>query len=69
VRTLSLLSAAHAVNHAQAALLPLVYLAIIDEFAVGVAAIAFLAAAGNVLSGLFQLATGRSPAGSAGARS
>ena len=31
-RTLWLLSAAHAVNHAQAALLPLVYLAIIPEF-------------------------------------
>jgi len=52
--TLWLLSAAHAVNHAQAALLPLVYLAIIGEFGVSVAAIAFLAAAGNVLSGLVQ---------------
>jgi MFS transporter, FSR family, fosmidomycin resistance protein len=58
MRSLWLLSAAHAVNHAQAALLPLVYLAIIAEFNVGVAAIAFLAAAGNVLSGLFQLAYG-----------
>jgi len=58
LRTLWLLSAAHAVNHAQAALLPLVYLAIIDEFGVGVAAIAFLAAAGNVLSGSVQLAYG-----------
>ncbi len=54
-RTLWLLSAAHAVNHAQAALLPLVYLAVIGEFHVSVAAIAFLAAAGNVLSGLLQL--------------
>lgn len=53
-RTLWLLSAAHAVNHAQAALLPLVYLAIIPEFNVSVAAIAFLAAAGNVTSGLIQ---------------
>jgi len=53
-RTLWLLSAAHAVNHAQAALLPLVYLAIIVEFNVSVAAIAFLAAAGNVASGLVQ---------------
>jgi MFS transporter, FSR family, fosmidomycin resistance protein len=53
-----LLSAAHAVNHAQAALLPLVYLAIIAEFGIGVAAIAFLAAAGNVLSGAVQLAYG-----------
>jgi len=58
MRTLWLLSAAHAVNHAQAALLPLVYLAIIDEFGVGVAAIAFLAAAGNILSGSVQLAYG-----------
>jgi MFS family permease len=58
MRTLWLLSAAHAVNHAQAALLPLVYLAIIGEFGVGAAAIAFLAAAGNVCSGLVQLAYG-----------
>ncbi len=55
LRTLWLLSAAHAVNHAQAALLPLVYLAIIPEFNVSVAAIAFLAAAGNLTSGFFQL--------------
>ena len=54
-RTLWLLSSAHAVNHAQAALLPLVYLRIIDEFGVGVGAIAFLAAFGNVASGLVQL--------------
>jgi MFS family permease len=54
LRTLWLLSAAHAVNHAQAALLPLVYLAIIPEFNISVAAIAFLAAAGNVASGLIQ---------------
>jgi MFS transporter, FSR family, fosmidomycin resistance protein len=58
MRSLWLLSAAHAVNHAQAALLPLVYLAIIAEFGIGVAAIAFLAAAGNVLSGAVQLAYG-----------
>jgi FSR family fosmidomycin resistance protein-like MFS transporter len=58
MRTLWLLSAAHAVNHAQAALLPLVYLAIIAEFQIGVAAVAFLAAAGNVASGLVQLAYG-----------
>jgi MFS transporter, FSR family, fosmidomycin resistance protein len=58
MRTLWLLSGAHAVNHAQAALLPLVYLAIMDEFGVGVAAIAFLAAAGNVLSGFVQLTYG-----------
>jgi MFS transporter, FSR family, fosmidomycin resistance protein len=58
MHTLWLLSAAHAVNHAQAALLPLVYLAIIGEFGVGAAQIAFLVAAGNVCSGLVQLAYG-----------
>jgi MFS family permease len=58
LRSLWLLGAAHAVNHAQAALLPLVYLAIIEEFHVGVAAVAFLAATGNVLSGFAQLAYG-----------
>jgi FSR family fosmidomycin resistance protein-like MFS transporter len=55
MRTLWLLSAAHAVNHAQAAVLPLVYLAVIAEFRIDVAQIAFLAAAGNVASGLVQL--------------
>ena len=54
MRTLWLLSIAHAFNHAQAALMPLVYLAIIAEFGVTVAAIAFLAAAGNIASGLIQ---------------
>lgn len=54
-RTLWLLTAAHAVNHAQAALLPLVYIAVIAEFGVSVAAIAFLAAIGNLASGLIQL--------------
>ncbi|HEY7599302.1 MAG TPA: MFS transporter [Candidatus Limnocylindrales bacterium] len=53
-RTLWLLGAAHAVNHAQAALLPLVFLAIIDEFRIGAAAVAFLAAIGNVLAGSAQ---------------
>ncbi|MEO8625597.1 MAG: MFS transporter [Candidatus Limnocylindrales bacterium] len=53
--SLWLLSLAHAVNHAQAALLPLVYLAIITEFGVSVAAIAFLTAFGNICSGLVQL--------------
>jgi MFS family permease len=57
-RTLWLLSAAHAVNHAQAALLPLVYLAIIGEFGVGAAQIAFLVAAGSVCAGLVQLSYG-----------
>ena len=52
--TLWLLSAAHAVNHAQAALLPLVYLALIDEFHINAAEIALLVAAGNVASGFVQ---------------
>ncbi|HWH37440.1 MAG TPA: MFS transporter [Candidatus Limnocylindrales bacterium] len=56
--TLWLLSAGHAVNHAQAALLPLVYLAIIVEFEVGVAAVAFLAAIGNISAGSLQIAYG-----------
>jgi MFS family permease len=53
-RSLALLSVAHAVNHAFAVLLPLIFLAIIDEFGVGVEAVAFLAAAGAFLSGLVQ---------------
>ena len=53
--TLWLLSAAHAVNHAQAAVLPLIYIAVIDDFKIEPAAIVFLAAAGNVASGLVQL--------------
>jgi FSR family fosmidomycin resistance protein-like MFS transporter len=53
-RTLWLLSLAHAVNHAQAALLPLIYLAIIPEFHVDAAAIALLVAAGNISSGMVQ---------------
>lgn len=53
-RTLWLLSMAHAVNHAQAALLPLIYLAIIPEFRIDAAAIALLVAVGNISSGLVQ---------------
>lgn len=55
VRSLGLLSTAHAVNHAFAVLLPLIFLEIIDEFGVGVEAIAFLAAGGAFLSGFVQL--------------
>jgi MFS family permease len=54
-RSLVLLSIAHAVNHAQAVLLPLIFLAVIDEFGVGVEVIAFLAAAGAFASGAVQL--------------
>ena len=53
-RTLWLLSAAHAVNHAQAVILPMLFLAIIDEFHVGIAAVGFVAAAGSISSGLVQ---------------
>ncbi|HET9520774.1 MAG TPA: MFS transporter, partial [Candidatus Limnocylindrales bacterium] len=54
-RTLWLLSIAHAVNHAQAVLLPLVYVRIIAEFGVSAGTIAILAAAGSLASGLVQL--------------
>ena len=54
-RTLWLLSIAHAVNHAQAVLLPLVYIRIIVEFGVTADIIALLAAAGSVASGAVQL--------------
>ena len=57
-RTLWLLSALHAVNHAHAALLPLVYLVVIDEFGVTAGTIAFLAAFGSVLTGAVQLSYG-----------
>jgi MFS family permease len=53
--TLWLLSLAHAVNHAQAVLLPLVYIRIIAEFGVTADTIALLAAAGSFASGAVQL--------------
>jgi AAHS family 3-hydroxyphenylpropionic acid transporter len=55
MRSLGLLSVAHAVNHAQAVVLPLIYLKLIEEFGVSVESIAFLAAIGAVSSGLVQL--------------
>lgn len=55
MRSLGLLSVAHAVNHAFAVLLPPIFLAIIDEYGVSVQAVAFLAAGGAVASGLVQL--------------
>jgi MFS family permease len=55
MRSLGLLSVAHAINHAQAVVLPLIFLKIIDEFGVGVETIAFLAAIGAFLSGIVQL--------------
>ena len=54
-RTLGLLSVAHAVNHAQAVLLPLIYLKVIDEFGVGVETVAYLASVGAFASGMVQL--------------
>jgi MFS family permease len=53
--TLWLLSVAHAVNHAQAVVLPLIYLRIIIEFGVTVSEVAYLAAIGSFASGLVQL--------------
>jgi MFS family permease len=53
-RTLWLLSIAHAVNHAQAVIMPVIFLAIIEEFGVGVEAVTFVAAAGAIGSGLIQ---------------
>ena len=55
MRSLWLLVIAHAVNHAYAVLLPLIYLKIIDEFRVSEGQIAYLAAFGAVVSGLVQL--------------
>jgi MFS family permease len=53
--TLWLLSIAHAVNHAQAVLLPLIYLRIIAEFGVTESQVAYLAAIGAFASGAVQL--------------
>ena len=55
MRTLGLLSVAHAANHAYAVLLPPIFLAIIDEFGAEVAEVAILAAAGAFASGMVQL--------------
>ena len=57
-RTLWLLSIAHAVNHAQAVILPPIFLLVAAEFHVGVEAIPFAAAAGAVSSGLVQATYG-----------
>jgi len=55
MRSLGLLSIAHAVNHAFAVLLPPIFLAIIDEFGAHVQDVAFLAAAGSIAAGVVQL--------------
>lgn len=55
MRTLWLLSIAHAVNHAQAVMIPLIFLGIVDEFGLQLDTIAFLAAIGAFLAGMVQL--------------
>jgi MFS family permease len=55
MRSLGLLSVAHAINHAEAVVLPLIFLKIIDEFGVSVETIAYLAGAGAFASGMVQL--------------
>jgi len=54
--TLWLLSAQHALIHAQTAVLPLVFIVVIDRFGIGVDDIGLLLAAGNILAGAVQLA-------------
>ena len=53
--SLWLLAIAHAVNHAYAVLLPLIFLKIIDEFGASEGEIAYLAAFGAAAAGLVQL--------------
>ena len=55
MRSLGLLSVAHAINHVQAVLLPLIFIKIIDEFTVGVDDVAFLVAFGAFAAGAVQL--------------
>jgi MFS family permease len=56
--SLVLLSFQHALIHGQAALYPIVFLAISAEFGVGAEAIAVLAAVGSILTGSIQLTFG-----------
>ena len=49
---------AHAVNHAQAVILPPMFLLVVAEFNVGIEAIPFLAAIGAVSSGAIQATYG-----------
>ncbi len=55
MRSLWLLAIAHGVNHAQAVILPLIYLQIINDYGVSVETIAILAAVGAFASGMVQL--------------
>ena len=57
-RSLWLLSIAHAVNHAQAVILPPMFLLVVAEFQVGVEAIPFLVAIGAISSGAIQATYG-----------
>src|SRR4029079_10585477 len=55
MRSLGLLSVAHAIKHGPAVLLPLIFIKIIDEFTVGVDDVAFLVAFGAFAAGAVQL--------------
>jgi MFS transporter, FSR family, fosmidomycin resistance protein len=58
VVSLALLSIQHALIHGQAALYPIIYLAISAEYGVGAESIAVLAAVGSITTGLIQLGFG-----------
>ena len=53
-RTLGLVSTLHAANHAQAVLMPLIYIAVIDEWGVSIGTIGLLVAISSLASGLAQ---------------
>jgi MFS family permease len=55
MRSLGLLSVAHAVNHAQAVITPFIFLGLIEEFGASVEQIAYLAAIGAFCAGMVQL--------------
>jgi MFS transporter, FSR family, fosmidomycin resistance protein len=54
MRTLGLVSTLHAANHAQAVLMPLIYIAVIDEWGVSIGTIGLLVAISSLASGLAQ---------------
>ncbi len=56
--SLTLISAQHALIHAQTALMPLVFVAIIPQFKIGVGEVGLLIAVGNLLGGALQLVYG-----------
>jgi MFS family permease len=56
--TLGLLALAHSLIHMQSALLPLVYLAVIDQFSLDASAIGLFIAVTTVIAGLMQLSYG-----------